>query len=143
MQRSLVEQVGPFAPYIICHDWDYALRCLLVENLVFINKPLYEYRVHQTNTMRQVPEDVRWGEIDQVIANYLRGAQAASNPQAPCQKNFPDDWERFLAEEMPHLILLPMILACIPELDFQKYASPNMRGRFRHFLKFLPWKFSG
>ena len=143
MQRSLVEQVGPFAPYIICHDWDYALRCLLVEDLVFVDKPLYEYRVHQANTLRQISEDVRWGEIDQVIANYLINAHTAPNLQAPCQKNFPDTWGSFLANEIPHLIHLPLIQAALPELDLQKYASPSMRERFRRFLDFLPWKFNG
>lgn len=142
MQRSLVEQVGPFAPYSICHDWDYALRCLLVEDLVFVDKPLYEYRVHQTNTLSQISEDVRWGEIDQVIANYLYNAHAASNPQAPCQKNFPDTWDSFLTSEMSHLAHLPLVREF-----FQAYNLPGklsntnkMINRFRRSLNFLLWK---
>ncbi|PKN92545.1 MAG: hypothetical protein CVU44_15540 [Chloroflexi bacterium HGW-Chloroflexi-6] len=138
MHRSLIDQVGGFSPYIICHDWDYALRSLLVEDLVFIDKPLYEYRVHQTNTMSQTSQDVRWQEIDQVIANYLHYAESASNPKAPCQKNYPDIWEKFLASEIPHLANLPLIQESLAAYDLHKFRFAS--NRLKRFLDLLPWK---
>lgn len=51
-RRSDYEQIGDFRPLRFTHDWDFALRLLGERGLCLVEKPLMDYRVHATNTIR-------------------------------------------------------------------------------------------
>lgn len=131
--RSLYEQVGPFRPYLTCHDWDFILRALLVEEIHYLDEPLYLYRVHPGNTLRNISQQVRWQEIDEVISNYILHAEEALNPLAPSKKNYDGYWEGFLAHEIPYLITQPLISQAASRYDLEDAAPLPQTGRLRLF----------
>jgi glycosyltransferase involved in cell wall biosynthesis len=51
--RNWFEQIGVFRPLRFTHDWDFALRMAKVAKLVLLPEPLINYRVHDSNTIRQ------------------------------------------------------------------------------------------
>jgi glycosyltransferase involved in cell wall biosynthesis len=44
--------IGEFQPLRFTHDWDFALRASLLGELGYLSKPLLQYRVHDSNTIR-------------------------------------------------------------------------------------------
>jgi glycosyltransferase involved in cell wall biosynthesis len=52
-RRSWYEQVGPFLPLRYTHDWDFALRMARAAKLTMVPEPLLQYRVHDSNTIRE------------------------------------------------------------------------------------------
>lgn len=100
-QRSIVEKIGPFRDFKICHDWDFILRALLVTDISFLDELLYEYRVHSNNTIRPSVQELRYQEMDSLLANYLKQAETASNPLAPCHKNWGAYWMKFVSSQIP------------------------------------------
>ena len=99
--RSIFERIGTFQDFKICHDWDFILRALLVTEISFLDEALYEYRVHPNNTIRPEVQELRYQEMDSLLSNYLRQAETASNPLAPCFKNWGNYWVRFLSSQIP------------------------------------------
>lgn len=49
--RKLYEQIGGMRNLRFVHDWDYLLRAALNFRCELIEKPLLQYRTHQTNTI--------------------------------------------------------------------------------------------
>jgi glycosyltransferase involved in cell wall biosynthesis len=49
-RRALVERIGGFCAMRVCHDWDFLLAASYETQVVFVNEPLYLYRLHGTNT---------------------------------------------------------------------------------------------
>jgi len=93
--RSLYEEVGPFAPYTTCHDWDYLLRVILLEEPLFVQEELFAYRIHPTNTLRKHNELVE-EEARKVRANYIINLAHAKNPLAPGPKQWGPYWWFFM-----------------------------------------------
>jgi glycosyltransferase involved in cell wall biosynthesis/GT2 family glycosyltransferase len=62
-RKSLFDKVGGFAPYRYIHDWDFALRAALSDQVMYLAHPLTCYRVHASNTIKEsaskVDEEVR------------------------------------------------------------------------------------
>jgi len=116
LHRSLVEEVGPFGDHTLCHDWDYALRALLVEEILPVDAVLYEYRVHSRNTLRPSLEELRYAEIDELVSAYLRRAESSSNPLAPSFKNWGGYWHYFARRELTHLAHLPRIARALDDI---------------------------
>lgn len=52
--RSIYEKVGSFKDLKLAHDYDFALRALLISEPIYIHEKLYYYRLHGTNTLHQV-----------------------------------------------------------------------------------------
>ena len=122
LHRSVVDEVGPFGDLALCHDWDYALRALLVEEILLSDTVLYEYRVHPHNTLRPSLSELRYAEIDDVLSAYLRHAELASNPLAPCYKNWGGYWDYFVRAELMHLAHLPKIARHLDEISHASCA---------------------
>ena len=95
--RSVHDRVGGFRPLAYCHDWDFALRALLVTEPRFISAPLYEYRIHGTNSFRGLG-----GVADQEAREVLRGyfalvrAGQDENPFAPTPHRWPGVFEAMM-----------------------------------------------
>lgn len=49
--RNLYEKIGGMRNLRFAHDWDFALRAAEVTECMMIEKPLMEYRVHNSNTI--------------------------------------------------------------------------------------------
>jgi glycosyltransferase involved in cell wall biosynthesis len=82
--RAVYERVGGFRNLKYCHDWDFALRCLLVTEPIFVPEPLYSYRLHPTNSFRRL-QSVADQESEAVLRNYffLCRNRPVANPLAP------------------------------------------------------------
>lgn len=99
-RRELVKTVGFFRPYKLVHDWDYALRALLVAEPVYIPEALYAYRLHGTNSFKALNEEVAARECPELMRRYWKAAHRSrpANPQAPSPFHWPVFNEVFLAE---------------------------------------------
>lgn len=88
--RSLYEKVGTFKNYRLAHDLDYILRALIYSEPIFIQEKLYNYRMHQTNTLHQVNHLVE-KEKASIYKNYLSEihAKPPENLLAPCHWYWP------------------------------------------------------
>jgi glycosyltransferase involved in cell wall biosynthesis len=95
--RSIYERVGGFRPLAYCHDWDFALKALLLTEPRFVSAPLYEYRLHGTNSFRALG-----GVADQEAQEVLRGyfalvrAGQDENPLAPTPSRWPGVFEAMI-----------------------------------------------
>ena len=50
-RKSLHARVGGFRPYRYVHDWDFALRAMLLGRGAYIRRFLTAYRIHSHNTI--------------------------------------------------------------------------------------------
>ncbi len=88
--RKLFETVGKFMNLKYCHDFDFVLQSLRYTDLVFIDEPLYYYRIHSANTFSSV-YDLRFVETEIVLTRYFRTVEFEEviNLNAPCRRNYP------------------------------------------------------
>ncbi|MFC0408645.1 glycosyltransferase family 2 protein [Roseomonas elaeocarpi] len=105
-RRSLVEEVGGFAPLRYAHDLDFALRLLARgRRIVLSPEKLLRYRMHDSNTISESHDRVRL-EWAAVTAFFLHAIW--DRPDAP-----PVDWAcaRALTEVTDrHLLTRPVLL---------------------------------
>jgi glycosyltransferase involved in cell wall biosynthesis len=96
-ERTLVDEIGGFAPLRYCHDWDYALKAFLRTEPVFVDEYLYRYRIHESNAHAALDHVAR-EETQAVLADYYRRclAGAAANPLAPTPANWPGVFEHYI-----------------------------------------------
>lgn len=50
-KRSLYEKIGGMRNLRFVHDWDFALRAAAITDCIMVEKPLMQYRIHNTNTI--------------------------------------------------------------------------------------------
>lgn len=53
-RRSLHTRHGGFLSLQLCHDWDFLLHALATARVTYVRQPLYAYRLHASNTYKQV-----------------------------------------------------------------------------------------
>lgn len=96
--RGLFDRVGGFTTGLaISQDWDFLLRCLPFAEPVFVPEPLVEYRIHATNTSRDV-RGIAAGEIEKVFGAFAGWCGTATdNPLAPTPANWPRFFRLFAA----------------------------------------------
>jgi len=87
--RALFDRLDGFAAYRYNHDWDFELRAAWLTEPRWIDRPLYRYRRHAANTIRESGTATR-READVVLGNYHRRAlvETAPNPFAPCRAHY-------------------------------------------------------
>lgn len=97
-ERTLFQRIGGFRPLLYCHDWDFLLRALLLTEPVFVRQPLYEYRIHETNSFRSLA-NVRDKESSAVLRAYFSAVQRGQfeNPLAPGPTTWPGVFEVMLS----------------------------------------------
>jgi hypothetical protein len=97
-RRSLFDRVGGFRPLLHCHDWDFLLRGVVLDEPTFVPLPLYEYRIHETNSYRALG-DVAVRETEAVLTAYFSAAQRApaANPLAPAPANWPGVFDTMMS----------------------------------------------
>jgi glycosyltransferase involved in cell wall biosynthesis len=85
--RRLYEEVGPFSNLRYCHDWHFALRAILYAEPVYVDIPLYGYRLHRGNSFYGL------SKVAKVETQICRQAFLAASPQAtsevaPTERNW-------------------------------------------------------
>jgi len=73
-RKNLWETLGGFHDYRYNHDWDFCLRATLESEPVLVPHSLYEYRIHERNT---ISESLYAPRLEQrkVMASFVRAAQ--------------------------------------------------------------------
>jgi len=90
-RRALLERIGGFAAFRVCHDWDFILAATYFTPLAFVHEPLYDYRVHRGNTFSGL-RLLAHQESDQVLDRFFEGI--AGHPAL----REPDSRRRFVDE---------------------------------------------
>lgn len=88
VDTALFRQVGGFRDLKYLHDWDFILRTMRLAEPVAIDKPLYSYRLHGTNSFKSLA-NVAAVEGAFVMQEYFRSlAIGTPNALAPSAKNW-------------------------------------------------------
>lgn len=93
--RDLFDKIGGFRNYRYVHDWDFCLRSLRFAEPVFLRKPLYRYRLHQSNTITESSQKSRV-EADFVVSQYMEWAIGDNDSISPFAPSFNNWGVRFL-----------------------------------------------
>jgi len=110
--KSLWEQVGGFSSHRYIHDWDFCLRALLRFEPVFVDEPLYLYRMHANNTISESAKKAA-AESDQLLASWMERLSSDQPIANETLKRFrtrhlKHDW-RLMSEAKGHLVGLPRL----------------------------------
>lgn len=73
-RRDHFQRVGGFRPLRYCHDWDFILRSVLVEEPLFERRFLYDYRLHEANSFRAL-QSVADEESQLVLRSFFSSVQ--------------------------------------------------------------------
>lgn len=94
ISRRLARRVGPFCSLRYCHDWDFVLRCAFFTEPLFVDEPLYRYRVHGANSFRALTTHAE-PDTKKVIQNYLCRVKTSRPPNrlAPSPQNWPTSFQ--------------------------------------------------
>jgi glycosyltransferase involved in cell wall biosynthesis len=94
---KLARQIGSFMPLKYCHDWDYILQSLLYTEPVFVDEPLYDYRLHQANSFRSY-QHLASIETDVVMRRFFRALQRGPihNEKCPSREFWPGFFDSFV-----------------------------------------------
>ena len=63
-RKSLYSKIGGFQAYRYVHDWDFALRAMVLGKPLYIRRFLTAYRLHSTNTISEGREKVNLEATD-------------------------------------------------------------------------------
>lgn len=99
VHKNLFSQVGTFRNLRYVHDWDFALRAVLETEPVYVQNPLYFYRIHSTNSFRSLGA-VRDLELDAIFQDFSHRIrfQSVRNNRAPTPENWPYVFDMFVSE---------------------------------------------
>jgi glycosyltransferase involved in cell wall biosynthesis len=106
-RKSLWQTLGGFRDYRYNHDWDFCLRASLESEPVVVPKPVYEYRIHATNTITENRSAPRI-ELKRMMAEFISYSwtrHAWPNPLAPTLANWGHDYLALLGatDSLQHL----------------------------------------
>ena len=76
--KNLYNQLGGFKNYKYIHDWDFILRATLICEPKFTDKTNYLYRIHSTNSFKELKEDIELcqRETKEVLSNYFNSIKS-------------------------------------------------------------------
>ncbi|MEM4177978.1 MAG: glycosyltransferase [Nitrososphaeria archaeon] len=95
--KSLYHKVGGFINLRYCHDLDFILQCIRYTEPIFLNEPLYYYRIHSGNTFYTVKE-LAIPETQICFERYFEESEYGEliNDSAPCRRNYPFYFESII-----------------------------------------------
>jgi glycosyltransferase involved in cell wall biosynthesis/SAM-dependent methyltransferase len=95
--RSLYDRVGVFAPFRMCHDWDFLMRATHFAEPIFVQQVLMAYRVHTTNTLHSTQHLLLEEGVPAMHRFIDLGlAQRAPNRLAPGWAHWPVYFDYFI-----------------------------------------------
>jgi glycosyltransferase involved in cell wall biosynthesis len=97
LSRRLIDEVGPFADLTLVHDREFILRVTALEEPLFVDEPLYEYRLHGDNSFLDLAAQSQ-AQTRVALTHYFErvAAGAVRNPLAPTPANWPGVFEYYL-----------------------------------------------
>ena len=89
-RKHLWETLGGFRDYRYNHDWDFCLRATLECEPVLVPHSLYEYRIHDRNTITESASAPRMehGKVMAAFVNLAQNQPTWPNPFAPTFANW-------------------------------------------------------
>ena len=70
--RALYDKIEGFDESIAIEDWDFSIRAAAATKFIGIREPLFNYRSHQTNTMKQLDRRRIFSEKAKILSkNYM------------------------------------------------------------------------
>jgi len=101
-RRRLYDRLGGFSTHRFTHDWDFLIRTLHYAEPAFVREPLYDYRIHESNTTETV-RHLLLDEARDTLGRFfeLVTSETTPNPLAPCPANWPRYFPDFLARYEP------------------------------------------
>jgi glycosyltransferase involved in cell wall biosynthesis len=98
--RELYNKVGEFRNLRYCHDWDFALQACLISEPIFVSQPLYDYRIHGTNSFSALKVE-QYLESQIVYRNYFAACRAGNckNIDAPWVTNYPMLFDKWISDD--------------------------------------------
>ena len=116
-------KVGPFSSLRHCHDWDFVLRCVFFVEPLFVDEPLYKYRVHGANSFRALTSYAD-SKTRAVIQSCFRRVKTAAPPNrlAPAPQNWPAMFEAMARQigRETHLKAIYSLTSLITELSMRQ-----------------------
>lgn len=70
VERDFFFALGGFRDYRYNHDWDFCLRAAAIAEPAVVDRPLYFYRVHSTNTIAE-SDDLAKADARRVFRDFL------------------------------------------------------------------------
>ena len=110
--RTLYDAAGGFSHYKLCHDWDFLMKTLLYVEPIFVQKPLMNYRVHDSNTTLSVVQ-LQEEEGISAYSSYFSMVKdrLPANHLAPCRDHWPVYFDYFIDTYAPWFSPQPIRLA--------------------------------
>lgn len=110
--KLLWQEAGGFSSHRYIQGWDFCLRALLRSEPVFVDEPLYLYRVHASNTISESAKKAA-AESDQLLASWMERLSSDQPIANLTQQRFRTrrlerDW-RLMSEAKGHLVGLPRL----------------------------------
>ncbi len=95
--KEIFNQLNGFRNLKYCHDWDFALRALLLTEPIYIDTTSYLYRLHGKNTFLNL-NDVVDREVKTVLGKYFKECRTGKveNKLAPSPRNWNNDFFELL-----------------------------------------------
>lgn len=95
-QRALYDSLAGFSQHRFTHDWDFLMRSVHYCEPAFVREPLYNYRIHESNTTETV-RDLLAEEAGDALRRFIElvTSEGTPNPLAPCPANWPRYFARF------------------------------------------------
>lgn len=99
VERQFFLNLGGFRDYRYNHDWDFCLRAAALAEPMVVLRPLYFYRIHESNTIRESKTTVT-ADADKVLGNFVA---TALNNTAPCTNPLSPQWPENRVVMLKHL----------------------------------------
>ena len=92
--------MGRFSSFRYCHDWDFALQACLISEPLWVPLPLYNYRIHWTNSISASGTEKHLETLI-VHRRYFAACRAGNckNTNAPWMTHWPIYFEKWIAND--------------------------------------------
>lgn len=136
--RSLYEEIGPFRAFVTCHDWDYVLRVLVLEEPLFVDEILLDYRIHSEGTLQKNLDKVD-EEVEQIMLTYFDHLPEATNTWAPGPKQWGVYWNYFSTNFLDRIRKSPQIDEKIKLLEKESHSPDETEETKRRKQEFVDY----
>jgi glycosyltransferase involved in cell wall biosynthesis len=79
VEREFFLAFSGFRDYRYNHDWDFCLRATAIAEPILVDHPLYFYRTHDGNTIKESSERAK-EDADRVLADFLKTVLSGTTP---------------------------------------------------------------
>ena len=77
--RRLYLEIGGFRDLRLCHDWDFVLQSVCLTQVIWLEEPLYRYRIHHANTFSTLQENAS-EEVQQTLTKFFSTVNKQPHP---------------------------------------------------------------